>query len=93
MKKKVLLLVTVVNLAVAAPVLAECAPMISCTLESGPCSGELISGFSIDLSDFSFGFGVFHLFLDIDFCYNWCEYDMTDAEGEHFTLEFEDFDC
>ena len=87
-----LILSVVALLFAAAPVLA-CPQYMSCTYGVGPCSGELSSGFRIDLGALSTGGGAFTWYTGLNICYQICTYDMRAAGGERWTMDVTDWGC
>jgi hypothetical protein len=72
--------------------LFACAPLISCG-PGDPCTGELTSGFTVDLSAFSFFFGTFTSYDPSGPCFELCNYTMTYASGDSGTMTTLDWGC
>ena len=91
MKKRLLLLAAVANLAIAGPLLAECAEAASCVSEEYACSGELINeiflmGIALNVPGISF--------LPMIQChYNLCLYGFEGEDGRNWTAYYMDFEC
>jgi hypothetical protein len=90
---RILLGTTLLAAALLVPVrLFACAPYISCG-GAEPCSGELTTGFAVDLREISIFLGTMTLYDPSGPCMEVCSYTMTYASGETDQMTTFDWGC